>query len=140
GLDMLQPEHEARRLRAGEAQALLEEAEMEMHGWQEQWDAFNQLGADPRRAAEVQQARMHQLEQSLERLAERERRLREEHTQLASDPQDAAILEVSELLAASELQLEELQLEEMGHQERLEALRAEVQQSAETQQRAQGEQ
>ncbi|HLT05839.1 MAG TPA: chromosome segregation protein SMC [Pseudomonas sp.] len=138
-LAMLEPEQEASLLGAEEAQAVLEEAELGMHGWQEQWDAFNQLSAEPRRAAEVQQTRIHQLEQSLERLAERERRLREENAQLAADPQDAAILELSELLAATELQLEELQLEEAGQHDRLDALRAELQQATEAQQRAQGE-
>ena len=49
-----------------------------MHGWQEQWDGFTQHSAEPRRQAEVQQSRIQQLEQSLERLAERQRRLAEE--------------------------------------------------------------
>lgn len=138
-LAMLEPEQEASLLSAEEAQAVLEEAEEGMRGWQEQWDAFNQLSAEPRRAAEVQQARIVQLEQSLERLAERERRLRDEHAQLAADPQDAAILELNEQLAASELQLEELHLEEGAQQERLEALRNELQQATQAQQQAQGD-
>src|SRR3546814_10610465 len=79
-----------------------------MQGWQEQWERFNQLSAEPRRVAEVQQSRIQQLEQSLERLAERQRRLDDERALLATDPEDVAILELGEQLAASELDLEAL--------------------------------
>ncbi|NON23552.1 hypothetical protein, partial [Klebsiella pneumoniae] len=88
---------------AEEAAATLEEAELGMHGWQEQWDSFNSRSAEPRRQAEVQQARLQQLEASLERLAERQRKLGEEREQLGSDPQDAAMLELAEQLASSEM-------------------------------------
>lgn len=42
------------------------------------WDTFNLKSAEPRRQAEVQQSRIQQLETSMERLAERQRRLQEE--------------------------------------------------------------
>jgi chromosome segregation protein len=70
---MLEPEQEVTLAAAEEAAAALEEAELGMHGWQEQWDSFNSRSAEPRRQAEVQQARLQQLETSLERLAERQR-------------------------------------------------------------------
>ena len=136
---MLAPEQEVSAAAAEEAAAQLEEAETGMHAWQEQWDGFNQRSAEPRRQAEVQQARIQQLEQSLERLLERERRLNDERAQLAADPEDAAILELSEQLAAGELQLEELQAAEEAQVERLEQLREELQQATQAQQRAQGE-
>ncbi|WP_236207931.1 chromosome segregation protein SMC [Pseudomonas tohonis] len=138
-LEMLAPEQEVSAAAAEEAAAQLEEAETGMHAWQEQWDGFNQRSAEPRRQAEVQQARIQQLEQSLERLMERERRLNDERAQLAADPEDAAILELSEQLAAGELQLEELQAAEEAQVERLEQLREELQQATQAQQRAQGE-
>ena len=138
-LEMLAPEQELTAAAAEEAAAALEEAESTMHGWQEQWDSFNQRSAEPRRQAEVQQSRIAQLEQSLERLAERQRRLADELTQLAGDPEDAAILELAEQLATSELQLEELQAAEEDHAECLEQLRAELQQASQAQQQAQGE-
>ncbi len=138
-LEMLAPEQEISAAAAEEAAAQLEEAETGMHAWQEQWDGFNQRSAEPRRQAEVQQARIQQLEQSLERLLERGRRLNDERAQLAADPEDAAILELSEQLAAGELQLEELQAAEEAQVERLEQLREELQQATQAQQRAQGE-
>src|SRR5690606_40576485 len=115
---MLLPEQELTVAAAEESAAVLEESEIAMQGWQEQWEGFNQRSAEPRRQAEVQQSRIAQLEQSLERLAERQRRLADELAQLAADPEDAAILELAEQLAASELQLEELHAAEESQAER----------------------
>ncbi|RMH86351.1 chromosome segregation protein SMC [Pseudomonas sp. AOB-7] len=138
-LEMLLPEQELTAAAAEESAAGLEEAEAAMHGWQEQWDGFNQRSAEPRRQAEVQQSRIAQLEQSLERLAERQRRLGEELQQLAADPEDAAILELNEQLAAGELEQESLQAAEEQQAERLQQLREELQQAGQAQQQAQGE-
>jgi chromosome segregation protein len=138
-LAMLEPEQELTAAAAEESAAALEEAETTMHGWQEQWDGFNQRSAEPRRQAEVQQSRIAQLEQSLERLGERQRRLTDELQQLAADPEDAAIIELSEQIAAGEISLEDLQVEEEQQAERLQQLRNDLQQSGQTQQQAQGE-
>ena len=138
-LEMLLPEQEMTAAAAEESAASLEEAEASMHGWQEQWDGFNQRSAEPRRQAEVQQSRIAQLEQSLERLAERQRRLNEELQQLVADPEDAAILELNEQLAAGELEQEALQQAEEQQAERLQQLREELQQAGHAQQQAQGE-
>ncbi|MDP2748818.1 chromosome segregation protein SMC [Pseudomonas sp.] len=138
-LAMLGPEQELTAAAAEESAAGLEESETAMHGWQEQWDSFNQRSAEPRRQAEVQQSRIQQLEQSLERLAERQRRLTDELQQLAADPEDAAIIELSEQIAAGEISLEDLQLEEEQQTERLQQLRNDLQHSGQAQQQAQGE-
>ena len=138
-LEMIEPEQELSLAAAEEAAATLEEAETTMHGWQEQWDSFNTRSAEPRRQAEVQQSRIQQLEQSLERVSERQRKLGEERDQLSADPEDAAILELNEQLASSELLLEDLHLEEQQVIERLDALREQLQQAAQAQQQAQGE-
>lgn len=138
-LVMLEPEQEMTLAAAEEAAAALEEAELGMHGWQEQWDSFNSRSAEPRRQAEVQQARLQQLETSLERQAERQRKLVEEREQLGSDPQDAAMLELAEQLASSEMLLEELQLCEEQVIERLESAREQLQQATQAQQQAQGD-
>ncbi|UZJ62147.1 chromosome segregation protein SMC [Pseudomonas sp. KU26590] len=138
-LEMLEPEQEITLAAAEESAAALEDAETAMHGWQEQWDAFNLTSAEPRRQAEVQQSRIQQLETSLERLAERQRRLGEERQLLAADPEDAAILELSEDLAAREMAFEELTAEEEHLIERLEQLRVDLQQATQAQQQAQGD-
>jgi chromosome segregation protein len=138
-LAMLEPEQELTAAAAEESAAALEEAETTMHGWQEQWDGFNQRSAEPRRQADVQQSRIAQLEQSLERLGERQRRLTDELQQLAADPEDAAIIELSEQIAAGEISLEDLQVEEEQQAERLQQLRNDLQQNGQAQQQAQGE-
>jgi chromosome segregation protein len=138
-LEMLEPEQEITLAAAEESAAALEDAETAMHGWQEQWDAFNLTSAEPRRQAEVQQSRIQQLETSLERLAERQRRLGEERQLLAADPEDAAILELSEDLAAREMAFEELAADEEHLIERLEQLRVDLQQATQAQQQAQGD-
>ncbi len=138
-LAMLEPEQELSGAAADESAAQLEEAEATMQAWQEQWERFNQHSAEPRRAAEVQQSRIQQLEQSLERLAERQRRLDDERALLAADPEDRAMLELDEQLAASELDLEALAAVAEALNERLEQLRDELQQATRAQQQAQGE-
>jgi len=138
-LAMLEPEQEMTLAAAEEAAAALEEAELGMHGWQEQWDSFNTRSAEPRRQAEVQQARLQQLEASLERQAERQRKMVEERDQLGADPQDAAMQELSEQLASSEMLLEELQLSEGQVVEQLDAVREQLQQATQAQQQQQGE-
>lgn len=138
-LAALEPEQEITNAAAEEAAAALEESDSAMQGWQEQWDGFNQRSAEPRRQAEVQQSRIQQLETSLERLAERQRRLNDELVLLSADPEDAAILELSEQVATSELTLDELQIAEQALVERLEQLRAELLQAGQAQQQAQGE-
>ncbi|MGH8466865.1 MAG: chromosome segregation protein SMC, partial [Pseudomonas sp.] len=138
-LEMIEPEQEMTLAAAEESAATLEEAEGTMHGWQEQWDTFNTRSAEPRRQAEVQQARIQQLEQVLERLAERQRKMGEERDQLSADPEDSAILELSEQVATSELVLEDVQMQEQQVVEQLEALREQLQQASQAQQQAQGE-
>ncbi len=138
-LTLLEPEQELAAAAAEESAAGLEEAEIAMQAWQERWDSFNLQSGEPRRAAEVQQARIAQLEQSLERLAERGRRLEDERQQLTAAPEDAAIFELGEQLAAGEQQLEDLSLAEQAEVEHLERLSGELQQMTRAQQQAQGD-
>ena len=138
-LDMLTPEQEVTSAAAEEAAAALEDSESVMHGWQEQWDAFNLTSAEPRRQAEVQQSRIQQLEASMERLADRQKRLGEERALLSADPEDAAIMALNEQLAESEATLEDLQTSEEAQVEKLEQLRQELQQALTAQQQAQGD-
>ncbi|MEE1886030.1 chromosome segregation protein SMC [Pseudomonas carassii] len=138
-LAMLEPEQELTLASAEEAAATLEEAEQGMHGWQEQWDSFNTRSAEPRRQAEVQQARLAQLEASLERLAERQRKLGEERDQLGGDSQDTETSDLDEQVASSELLLEDLQLQERQVVEQLDALREQMQQATQAQQQQQGD-
>ncbi len=97
----------------------LTRAEEAMHGWQQQWDEFNQHAAQPQKQAEVQQSRIQHVEQVLTRLKERIRELEEEKAGLAQGPEDAAIAELAEQLAGVERTM-------AGQEERGSALLAEV--------------
>ena len=136
---MLEPELEEANAAAEELAVLLAEAEEAMAAWQEEWDGFSQRSAEPQRQAQVQQSRIQQLEQTLERVAERQRRQAEELARLGADPEDAALLELAEQLAAGELELEVLQAAEGDTVQRLEQLRDDLHQALTTQQQSQGE-
>ena len=101
-------------LEEASAQALVE-AEEEMHGWQQQWDEFNQHAAGPRQQAEVQQSRIVHVEQVLQRLQERTEQLQGEKSALAASPPDAEVQSLSDQLAEIELAMAE-------HEQRSESL------------------
>lgn len=119
----LAPQQEAAAALAERSAEQLEEAESAMRAWQERWERFNQQSSEPRQTAQVQQARIQQLEQGLQRALERVRRLQEEADLLLLEPEDAAILELTENLAAGELRVEEMLLQEAALAERLQAER-----------------
>ena len=131
-LAMLDPEQEDLQLQAEEQAAVLEEAELAMHDWQQQWDACQQRHAASSRAAELQQAQIRQLESGLQKLIEREQRLRGELQQLdlQAGDEDAALL--AEYLAEAEMNLELLQEQDAA----LTAASRELQSSIETDSRA----
>ncbi len=138
-LAMLEPEQELAAATAEEAAAQLELAETEMQRWQEQWEGFNQRSAEPRRAAEVQQARIAQLEQNLERLVERQRRLEQERASLADDPEDLAASELGEQLAMGDQALESLSATQAQADQTLETLGVELAQVVAAEREAQGD-
>jgi len=85
----------------------LQQAEEVMHGWQHNWDEFNQHAAEPRQQAEVQQSRILHLEQVLQRIQGRTRQLEEEKQSLAPGPEDGEIAALGEQLAELELVMAE---------------------------------
>jgi chromosome segregation protein len=99
-LEMLQEVEDA------SAEALLQ-AEEAMHTWQNQWDEFNHLAAEPRQQAEVQQSRIQHLEQVLQRIQGRVRQLDQEKEALGSGPADGEIATLGEQLAEIELLMAE---------------------------------
>jgi chromosome segregation protein len=111
----LSPElEELQALEAESAQALLQ-AEEAMHGWQHQWDEFNQHAAEPRQQAEVQQSRIQHVELVLQRLQARTKQLEQEKQGLATGPAEAE---------AESLGMEQAAIEETmsGHESLSESL------------------
>jgi len=73
-----------------ESAAALDAAEQSQQHWQKEWDEFNQRAEEPRQTAEVEQTRIQQLEQIVERSHARSSKLRAELEELADIevPQD----------------------------------------------------
>ncbi|NLY59067.1 MAG: chromosome segregation protein SMC [Gammaproteobacteria bacterium] len=90
-------------------------AEEAQQQWQGAWEEFNQSANAPRQQAEVEQSRIRHLEQSIERFAERIKRLEEESRTLAVDGLEDEVAELAEQLAELELRSEsdQQQLEEL---------------------------
>lgn len=100
-LDELAPqleEHVRARDAAVERRA---QAEHAMQKWQNEWESFSQLAAEPAKVRDVQTARIHQLEQHIEQLRQRQARLAQEAAsiaeELAKEPADALQTQVADL-------------------------------------------
>ncbi|WP_252176378.1 chromosome segregation protein SMC [Endozoicomonas sp. 4G] len=115
--EKLQIEPELEMLQEQEYQSgdSLARAEEEVHRLQQEWDQFNQRSHEPQKAAEVEQSRIQHAENVLERLHERERRLREESSSLGGGEDIEEMELLSEKLTELELTREthELKLEEV---------------------------
>ena len=75
------PRLEAARGEHDQAAGRLRELEQALHDWQQTWQDFNTLAAEPEKTGEIQQARIQHLNQHLERLQERRSRLQAEDAQ-----------------------------------------------------------
>lgn len=89
------PALEEARIAEQSSSELLEQAEQELSQWQHDWDAFNLRAEEPRKIAEVEQSRIQQLENIVERGHERKRKLEEENKSLAEGPVDDSVSEAS---------------------------------------------
>ncbi|MEX0963064.1 MAG: chromosome segregation protein SMC [Pseudohongiellaceae bacterium] len=82
------PALEEARIAEQSSSELLAAAEQGLTQWQQDWDAFNQRAEEPRQVAEVEQSRIQQLENIVERGLERKRKLEDESKALAAGPVD----------------------------------------------------
>lgn len=116
-IDELQPEMELSRERESEAADAVEVAQATLDDWQLEWDEFSRTAAEPTRTAQVEKARIEQLERRGKELLARKERLQRTHDAL--DP--AALQQEIEELADSEAALREQvelldeQVEELQH-------------------------
>lgn len=116
-IDELQPELEHSRERESEAADAVEVAQATLDDWQLEWDEFSRTAAEPARTAQVEKARIEQLERRGKELQARKERLQRTHDAL--DP--AALQQEIEELADSEAALREQvelldeQVEELQH-------------------------
>ncbi|WP_257280541.1 MULTISPECIES: chromosome segregation protein SMC [unclassified Endozoicomonas] len=114
-LEMLQEQE----YQSGDSLARVEE---EVHRLQQEWEQFNQRSHEPQKAAEVEQSRIQHAEAVLDRLHERERRLREESSSLGGGED----IEEMELLSEK---LTELELTRENHELKLEQVTSDIEEN-----------
>ena len=93
-LEQDMPLLEEARERANERTELLAAAEGAMQRWQTEWDEFNQKATEPAQQAQVERARINQLEQLETQLKRRLERLEEDKRRLADIELNAEINEL----------------------------------------------
>ncbi|WP_422413039.1 MULTISPECIES: chromosome segregation protein SMC [unclassified Endozoicomonas] len=122
--EKLQIEPELEMLQEQEYQSgdSLAQVEAEVHRVQQEWDQFNQRSHEPQKAAEVEQSRIQHAETVLERLQEREQRLREESSSLGGGED----IEEMELLSEK---LTELELTRENHELKLEEVTSDIEET-----------
>jgi chromosome segregation protein len=81
-LEQADPELEAARAGEARAREALAAAESEMSAWQQRWEDFNRESAEAARLAQVEQARIEQIEAGLKRLHAQRDRLADERARL----------------------------------------------------------
>lgn len=91
----ISPALEEARAAESSSSDLLAKAEQDLTQWQLDWDSFNQRAEEPRQVAEVEQSRIQQLENIVERGLERKSKLEEENKALAEGPVDDSMGEAS---------------------------------------------
>ena len=89
-LKTVEPELETTREEEQQSATELAAAETALQEWQQAWDEFNQRAEEPRQTAEVEQSRIQQLEQSIDRALVRRKRLLEEQNRLSELPSSTA--------------------------------------------------
>lgn len=115
----IEPERELASEQLETASELLLVAEQAQADWQAAWDDFNTRSSAPAQQAQVERARMEQLERQIRQTGQRLERNRLEASQLRADELVAAIETLATEVAEQEMQLE-------GARESLEGSLAEV--------------
>ena len=119
--------------------ATLLQAETAMQAWQQDWDQFNRRAAAPRQQSEVQQSRIQQLEQVLQRGQQRLAALEQEQTALADGPAADDCVQMSRQQDALEQQIGERQQQATGLLQQVNSAREQRGQLAAELDRARGE-
>ena len=123
-LSGLEPEQQRAQDAADQSTTRLAEAEKAMTEWQAQWETFNQQAQEPSQTAQVERARIQQLEQQVVQLQQRLTRIDEEQKNLSIDGLEQEIAQLSS-------KVEELDLKGETLQERLRACLSRISQQRE---------
>ncbi len=118
------PGLEAARAAERSSSALLAQAEQNLTQWQQDWDSFNQRAEEPRQIAEVEQSRIQQLKNMVERGLAGKRKLEEERKALIEGPVDYAVDEASAEVLLLEQSITGIQLRNRALNQSIEEHRA----------------
>lgn len=105
----LEPDYAVAKTHFETATAKLNEAEQVMAEWQQSWDDHNKRAAEPAQKAQVERARMEQLERQLQQLSQREERLQEEQKRLSTEQIMGEINQFSAQASEAKSQMQQLQ-------------------------------
>ncbi|MGB5325546.1 MAG: chromosome segregation protein SMC, partial [Pseudomonadales bacterium] len=108
-LSVIEPEHAQLAESETQSSAALQSAEQNMHDWQQRWDEFNEVAAEPQKNAEIQRNRIDQIEESLTGLGSRMERLSKERAELESVDNAAALVALGSTVAHCESAISTLQ-------------------------------
>ena len=122
-LEALEPDVEAGAEILAEAQQQLEEAEEARTEWQKQWDDCTRRVAEPVQQAQVERARMEQLERHIKQLQARRERLVQEQARIDIAPIEQQIAGFSQEIERQALVQEETAVALESTQERIQSLR-----------------
>ncbi|WP_152207247.1 chromosome segregation protein SMC [Marinobacter changyiensis] len=106
-ITMLAPEQEALAEHAEQSAENLQQAEQAMNDWQQTWELFSNRSSDARRQAELAQSRIRALEETIERLINRQHRLNDEKALLEGQLDREELDELTEQEQIARLQREE---------------------------------
>ncbi len=95
-IEALEPELELATEAFEAAREQLDEAEARRSDWQQRWDEITRKVAEPVQQAQVERARMEQLERHIEQLKSRRDRLRQEREALTLTPVEQQIAELAQ--------------------------------------------
>jgi chromosome segregation protein len=121
----LQPQLAPLQAQVSLAETQVNAAELALHNWQQQWQILQQQVAEPTRQAQVEKARMEQLERQLQQINQRAAKLQQE----AQSLQTACFGADLDTLSA---QLQVVQNAQQTRQQQLQALHTQWQQLQQT--------
>ena len=105
----LEPKLEIDRNHLETSNKTLNEAELKLSSWQQAWNALQQKIAEPAQQAQVERARMEQLENQLQQVASRLLKLNNDKGVFNTDSYKQELSEQGKLLAQSKAQTKQVQ-------------------------------
>ncbi|GAA3914768.1 chromosome segregation protein SMC [Litoribacillus peritrichatus] len=109
-LDEIEPELEMLSQEREESSLMLEEAEEARQQWQQRWDQYMAEASQPEKEAEVQQTKIRQFEENIDRHIRKQKRLQEEQDSLVIGSAEAEIESLKDDLLIQEDKIEQQQM------------------------------